>query len=165
MKQRDKPPMRKIIKRILLVIIAVFILLITTILFMVYWQGSTKDISAEADNFKTPPSWTLTREQIDPPRILCISDIPCPYVSRTWKIPGQITYNELTRLLDATKWNYDMHDTCKHVDTAREIAVRDNNYYSCSISAESNGYTMSLYIQTADRNPNEVEATLSLKSK
>lgn len=165
MKQRDKPTTRKITKRILFIIITTFILLITTILFMVYWHGSTKDISAEADSFKAPPSWILTHERIDPPRLLCISDTPCPYLSRTWKVPGQIAYNDLVRLLDATKWSYTIRETCKNIELAREIATHDGNYYSCSISANSTSYIIDLFFQTADKNPNDVEATIHLQSK
>lgn len=58
------------------------------------WTGDTKPMIAVADRFVVPADWKLVSERIEPPRRLCVNDIPCPSMGRTWRLPNIIDKNE-----------------------------------------------------------------------
>lgn len=100
-------------KRFAIIVAGIIALIMVVILVVVFWQGSTKDIVAEANKFQPPAEWTLTSEQVEPPRLVCFGDMACPEITRSWKNDTHtLTYDNLKSILLSAGWEFVIEGDC-----------------------------------------------------
>ena len=80
------------------------ILLVGSIIFVSVYKGSTKEITAVADQFKPDADWVETNNNVTPPMILCLSDIKCPSVYRSWTANRPVSTDELIEKIKHAGW-------------------------------------------------------------
>lgn len=102
------------------------------------WTGSTKDIRAVADQFRPPASWQLVDEMIEPPRMLCLQDVACPSLHKSWKTSHIVTKGEFIEALSNIPVN-------KVGGTCPEKAVESvTSQGGCYISTVMDGYSLQI---------------------
>lgn len=136
-KSKKERSLKRVFKRILLGIGAVAAFMIAFFIFAVVYKGDTKPILSVADQFKPGDSWKLTEERVEPPRIMCAGDVPCPNVLRRWNRDKPLTYDELRSLMDATGWEYSIKGVCD---------LNSLDRYTCSVIAKDYSAAMSIYV-------------------
>jgi hypothetical protein len=122
------------------VIIIAFFAAIIGFLIWFFYVGSTKEIVAVADQFKTDPSWDLSSERVEPPRNFCI-DIECPSLSRQWKTDSILSKEELREYLKMSGWDFNIEGDCLVDKNISGTAIT-----LCSASGVVNGYKVTVYI-------------------
>ncbi|MCL2869748.1 hypothetical protein FWF48_02995 [Candidatus Saccharibacteria bacterium] len=86
------------------------LLVIIVGLFVFFWlatsiPGDTKPILTEADKLKVEPSWKLESERVVPPYLVNFGDVASPSVTRTWKLPGEMSEEEFKQLIRNSGWD------------------------------------------------------------
>ncbi len=76
---------------------SVILLALTAVAATILYVGSTDDIVRVADTFKPAEDWQLAAEQVEPPRIVCMS--VCPYLIRSWVVPETIAPADVRRFI------------------------------------------------------------------
>lgn len=107
-------------------VVAFIIVAIGGLTAYVSWQGDPKEIIAVADQFKPDDSWTLDSEGLTPPKLLCFAGSGhCPHISRTWKTPQAIDYDQLQSILSKSGWSEVKIDSpnCYHKDNANSYSL------------------------------------------
>src|SRR5690606_33894070 len=85
--------------KIAIIVGVILLATIATLVYLVLWTGSTKEIEAIADKFQPGESWTLVNERIEPPRMVCLGDVACPSISRTWNSQEMISREQYTKMI------------------------------------------------------------------
>lgn len=113
--------------------------------FMIIYQGSTRDIVAVADKFQPGPGWVMESEQIEPPRIICLGDVACPSVTRTWRLDEKLDEENFASLMKI----YGSQGSPRLVDCSfRQI----NDGRICSVDTSVEGYIVQVYVKNVQDN-------------
>ncbi len=100
-------------KRWLLISGSAILLALAAFLLPFVYTGDTKPIRQVADQLKAPSNWTLQTEQIEPPRLVCLGDNPCPSLQRTWKIGNEISKLEFKTILENSDLHFPVEGSCQ----------------------------------------------------
>ena len=95
------------LKKVILSAAIILLTLAGVLVYVLSWQGDTKDIEAVADSFKPLDGWQQNDSRIVPPRFLCFSGA-CPEVSKSWTVNNTshsqcVDYGD-GRLLDSCEY-------------------------------------------------------------
>ncbi|PID31594.1 hypothetical protein CR983_00420 [Candidatus Saccharibacteria bacterium] len=120
----------------------------------ILYVGSTDDIVRVADTFKPAEDWQLAAEQVEPPRIVCMS--VCPYLARSWSVEETITSVDVQRFIG--------DDALAPNERTRACFAKDGGAVdeSCSIDGTREGY---LYWVVAIRQDNQSRLNLYVQEK
>ncbi len=148
---------KKIVLGLIIVIAAVLGIGIWTL----FWTGSTKDVEAVADKFHPPSAWTLVDEQVEPPRMVCLGDVPCPQVTRTWKGDSEISYGDLKKMLADAGWDFAIQGDCTLSDNA------SGNVSLCHASGNVDGFGVYVdyYTQIAHKDRSRLDIIVNENRK
>lgn len=134
-------------------------LILGWLIFVYFWEGSTKPILAVADKFQPGSAWILEQETIRAPRIVCESiDVECPYVGKSWRSEtvNQLTYEQLNFLLNTTGWQ---------INLERQTNCGMNTSVTFVLSCSASGNVGRFYVQFyyhAPRENQKAEMSLSV---
>lgn len=78
-----------------LVVVALIIVAITS-----FHRLNTERILAVADRFIPNPSWEPIVDNYEPSRFLCIGDVACPSVHRSWRTDEQFSYEDFIQFME-----------------------------------------------------------------
>lgn len=76
--------------------------------------GSTQPILGVANRVKVPEDWKLESEQIEPPRFICLGDVKCPSLQRTWRTPQEVSLTELQALSSSANLSLSPENSCDY---------------------------------------------------
>lgn len=80
---------------IALKIIIGVVVLLGGIVFIFFYQGSTRSILKVADKFQPDESWIMITERVEPPQIICLNSVPCPSLHRAWETVDPLAREDL----------------------------------------------------------------------
>ena len=140
-KSKKERSLKRVFKRILLGIGAVAAFMIAFFIFAVVYKGDTKPILSVADQFKPGDSWKLTEERVEPPRIMCAGDIPCPSIVRWWIRDKLLSIEEFRSIMDSTGWQYSIKGNC-------EPSLQDRYLCYADAHTELSGSNASIYVSS-----------------
>lgn len=72
--------------------------------------GSSVGITATADQFQPQAGWELANERVEPPRLICLGDVPCPSLQRRWQTSTPVTPADPASA--ARHWDLTLPDRC-----------------------------------------------------
>src|SRR5687767_12298341 len=67
---------------------------------------------AVADQLQVPASWVRVSESVEPPRVVCLGDNPCPSVSRQWQVSRDLSVAEMRSLAERAGWEVSFDGSC-----------------------------------------------------
>lgn len=91
-----------------------------------------------ADSFAVPAEWPLLRENVEPPRFLCLGGNPCPSVNRQWAAPRDLSTEDITALVTGSGWSLALEGSCE--PRANGAAT----FRSCSAAGRLDGFAVSV---------------------
>lgn len=101
---------------------------------------SASGILSVADRFQAPGHWHLAEDIVVGPRLICISDTPCPSVQRRWELPldQAPTTDELQGLVDDAGFDADVDGSC-------DVPSRTDTWVTtCEVETRVEGYDFAI---------------------
>lgn len=109
-------------------------------------SGSIRGVAARFD----PPGGTeIGGMSVEPRRLLCLGDNPCPSAARSWELPGPVTAERLTAWLDAAGYR-------AAVDCSPAAG-------SCQGRGTADGWRIDVWTFPSDSSTGAVRLTLSVR--
>ena len=109
--------------------------------------GSIRDVAAR---FDTPGGTEVGGMSIEPRRLLCLGDNPCPSAARSWELPGPVTAERLTAWLDAA--GYRAAVDCNPVAQ------------SCQVHGTADGWRIDVWAFPSDSSTGAARLTLGVRA-
>src|SRR5690606_25675917 len=144
-------------KKIAIIVGVILLATIATLVYLVLWTGSTKEIEAIADKFQPGESWTLVSEKIKPPQYLCLDGGGCPQLVRQWESNEALTIEELENIASRSIPPLEVKGDCLLNDTSvGSISL-------CRASGEVDEFSVYIDYQTPDANKIEPKLSISIR--
>lgn len=144
-------------KKTILSIITMFVILLGIFLTFVFYRGSPDKILSVADQFKPPTSWKLESNDVTPPQTICLGDVACPSVSRSWKTE-EVSQTELNSILRKTRWGMRIDEDCKFPSDASGTSI-----ILCSTNGTLDNFDISVYVIANSKNPTHPKLVLNIR--
>lgn len=144
------------LKKVILSAAIILLTLAGVLVYVLSWQGDTKDIEAVADSFKPLDGWQQTDSRVVPPRFLCFSGA-CPEASKSWTIKDKITQNSVKRFIGNSSDINRNHSRCVDYDDSKVLD-------SCEYVGERGDYQFSIMIDY-NNSINSTEVYLFIRRK
>jgi hypothetical protein len=119
------------------------VLLLAAGLAYLFTPRSTAEIEAVADGFAAPSQWELLDTVVHSPTPLCFGETTCPFVGRSWSVPGGLTAEELDAVLARSGWDMGVDGTC----AAEPGSVGER--LVCSAAGTVDGYAVAIRVRAA----------------
>lgn len=156
--KRQKPHTLLIyFSRAILLTLSVFILFISLFIAAIQWTGSTREIVSVADRFQPSNVWKLETERVEPPRLICIQDIPCPEVFKRWSTNAAVSAVDLNSTVKTVNLNLTLDDNCFKQNTMQGL-----NVPTCDATGIYDHYRVSVWI-SEDTDTSHKTLTLVVK--
>lgn len=133
-------------------------LFIAFILLALVWRGDTKEIVGIADQFKPDSSWHLKYDVVEPPVLVCLSDVPCPNVDRTWSTGMIISKQQFADKLADAGWDFPIVGDC-----LAKSGVGGSGITLCSAKGKIKGFRVTARVEGIIDNPSESEVQVYLE--
>ncbi len=75
--------------------------------------GSSEEVLAIGDKLAVGSDWTLEAQTVEPDRVLCLGDNPCPSLNRRYRLPTPLTRAEFTDLVARSGWQWPVSGGCR----------------------------------------------------
>ena len=137
------------------------ILLVGSIIFVSVYEGSTKEITAVADQLKPDADWGQAKSSVNPPRLLCLGDVTCPYLSRSWTIQKPLSGADFISQVKQSGWTFKTEYDCG----ADNILNSGSPGTICEARGTKDGYDFIVSLSGTSDKPQERNITLSLEPK
>ena len=125
------------LKKVILSAAIILLTLAGVLVYVLSWQGDTKDIEAVADSFKPLDGWQEAEREVVTPKIICLMG-NCPEVYRSWKYKKSVDYDDIKKFAGYDEL-LDVDDRCKN-----------NNLNVCEFSGKRNGYQYRIHVSRRD---------------
>lgn len=144
------------LKKVILSAAIILLTLAGVLVYVLSWQGDTKDIEAVADSFKPLDGWQQTDSRVVPPRFLCFSGA-CPEASKSWTVNSKITQNDVKKFIGSFSQVNKSHSQCVDYDDGRLLD-------SCEYVGERGGYQFDAMVDYK-KSTNNTEIYLFIRRK
>lgn len=154
--------MKKALKRVgicLGALVGAVVLFVGALFVMNQWTGDTKPIIAMADRFKPASGWTLSGENIQPPRMYCVGNVPCPMLARSWETETPVSkdgFEEFAETANLPVENLDCIDHPEELSNGTTFCSANvrNDIFEAELSASKwvdGTYVVSLYVKETSK--------------
>lgn len=96
-KRKNRTKLIKIVKRVVVVTLSFVLLAFVGAFLYLAWEGDTRPMVSIADKFKPLDGWVFKKESIMPPKNICMSDVPCPSMWRTYSLESRISQEDFVK--------------------------------------------------------------------
>ena len=144
-------------RRSLLMATVIIVVLASSVLLFAALRSKENGALRVADQFQTPPTWTQLAETVEPPRLVCLGDNPCPSVDRRWNAPRDLGAADMRQLITETGWSLPFTDSCEPRQNGAET------YRSCSADGTVGDYTVNLTYYSPEQSSDPATVSLSVR--
>lgn len=100
--------------------------------------GSSEEVLAIGDQLAVGSDWTLEAQTVEPDRVLCLGDNPCPSLNRRYRLPTPLTRAEFTDRVARSGWQWPVSGDC------RPDPSRLGFFAVCSVEGREGAFNVSL---------------------
>ena len=144
------------LKKVILSAAIILLTLAGVLVYVLSWQGDTKDIEAVADSFRPLDGWQQTKYKVVPPQFLCLMG-NCPEMSKSWIVKGKITQNDAKKFIENFSQVNTSHSQCVDYDDGTALD-------SCEYVGERGRYQFSVMVEYKN-STNDTEIYLFIRRK
>ena len=143
-------------RAILLLAVVSVIALGGALLSVLLRQGRNEAVDV-ANQLILPSDWPLVSEVVEPDRVVCLGDNPCPSVSRRWRAPDDISTDGLSRVLMNSRWNLRIDGSCEPRPNG------PTTFRSCSARGQVEGLDVTVSYDSSEARPADSTLTLNVR--
>ncbi|GEM_PF-6709585 len=134
------------VKKIVLGIVAGFVLLAGAIIFIFTYEGSTKQILSVADQFQPGESWELVSDRVNGPAVFCL--YACPSLDKKWQRPASnLSKQDIVEYLDRAGWSV----STSWLSRCDDVFLRQRGQTICTLEGSTNSnFQFRLHIEIKD---------------
>ena len=144
------------LKKVILSAAIILLTLAGVLVYVLSWQGDTKDIEAVADSFKPLDGWQEAEREVVTPKIICLMG-NCPEMSKSWIVKGKITQNDAKKFIENFSQVNTSHSQCVDYDDGTALD-------SCEYVGERGRYQFSVMVEYKN-STNDTEIYLFIRRK
>jgi hypothetical protein len=110
-----------------------------------------------ANQLTLPSQWPLVSEVVEPDRVICLGDNPCPSISRRWRAPDNISTDGLFMILMSSGWNLRIDGSCEPRPNG------PTTFRSCSARGQVEGFNVIVSYDSSEAKPAASTLTLNVR--